>query len=226
MLLAIDTATHTSSIALADASGVIAELTWRTRENHTQSLMPQLVHLLELVKASTKEIRAIAVSNGPGSFTGLRIGLSMAKGLAFSTHAVLIGVPTLDICASAAANCEQPICAVLQAGRGRYAAAVYNYENDALRRTSEYVFGTAKTLTEQLNQLLDAMRVCMIGEVEEPLRAALNESKSFSIAWSNTGSNVRRAGALAAIGWRRWQAGEVDNLATLAPYYIPTASLA
>ncbi|MCI0476781.1 MAG: tRNA (adenosine(37)-N6)-threonylcarbamoyltransferase complex dimerization subunit type 1 TsaB, partial [Anaerolineales bacterium] len=81
MLLAIDTATRTASIALYDAAGVHAETTWRSRENHTVELMAQVVRLFELAHATKEDVQAIGVALGPGSFTGLRVGMSVAKGL-------------------------------------------------------------------------------------------------------------------------------------------------
>src|SRR5438128_99563 len=100
MLLALDTSTNAPSIALYDERGIVGETTWRTHENHTRSLMPEIVRLMELVGTDVSALKAIGVATGPGSFTGLRIGLSAAKGLAYSLNLALIGVPTLDISAS------------------------------------------------------------------------------------------------------------------------------
>ncbi|HZQ05178.1 MAG TPA: tRNA (adenosine(37)-N6)-threonylcarbamoyltransferase complex dimerization subunit type 1 TsaB [Anaerolineae bacterium] len=228
MLLALDTSTHTSSVALYDEHGVIGETTWRSHENHTRSLMPELVRLMELAGAQVNDIRAIGVAMGPGSFTGLRIGLSAAKGLAFSLNAVVIGVPTLDISASIFTNQELPVWAVLQAGRKRYAAALYENQNGVMQRMSEYIFGTADGLTAQLGRHLDASteRVLVVGEIDEPLSDALHAVFTERVVLASDALNARRAGFLAAMAWRRWQAGEIDELTSLAPYYIPTASLA
>ena len=81
MILAIDTATRTASIALYDSSGVLAEESWRSRNNHSVEVMPAIMRLVERQGCSMSDLAGIAVSLGPGSFTGLRIGLSAAKGL-------------------------------------------------------------------------------------------------------------------------------------------------
>ena len=82
MLLAIDTATRTASVALFDERGVVGETTWHPRENHTRSLIPEVIRLLELCGGRIGEVNVVGAATGPGSFTGLRIGLSAAKGLA------------------------------------------------------------------------------------------------------------------------------------------------
>lgn len=231
MLLAIDTATHTASIALYDEQGVQGEVTWRRRETHTRSLMPELVRLLELTGQSVAAVRAIAVTTGPGSFTGLRSGLAAAKGLAFSLKADLIGVPTLDAVASAGMGLEArgtaqpPVCAVIQAGRARYGAALYENDGGAPRRVSDYLFGSAESVMALVRESVHGARLWVTGEVDAGLRQAFERGFGGTVIWQNPAFEVRRAGFVAALAWARWQAGQVDDIERLAPYYIPTAAL-
>ena len=97
LLLAIDTATHFAGLALYDGDSVLAESCWLSRNNHSVELMPALVRMLEQQKLSANDLAVVAVAIGPGSFTGLRIGLSTAKGLAKATSIPILGIPTLDI---------------------------------------------------------------------------------------------------------------------------------
>jgi tRNA threonylcarbamoyladenosine biosynthesis protein TsaB len=227
MLLALDTSTHTSSIALFDERGVLGEVTWQSHENHTRSLMPEIVRLMELVGTNTGELRAIGVATGPGSFTGLRIGLSAAKGLAFSLNAALVGVPTLDITASAFADQMLPTCAILHVGRGRYGAAIYENHNGIAQRVTDYMFGTAETLVTLLQiDFAKFSSILVTGEMDATVRDAFQKIAGDRVILTNDGMNVRRAGLLAALAWRRWRNEDTDDLQTLAPYYIPTASLA
>ncbi len=225
MLLAIDTATNVPSIALWDAQGIAGEITWRTHEHHTRSLMSEITRLLELSGAAVQNVETIAVASGPGSFTGLRIGLSAAKGLAYSLNANVLGVPTLDITAHMLSDQTLPVCAVMLAGRARYAAALYRIENDAPLRASDYFFGTADALAVQFSQDAPAQFV-LAGESDEDLRMHFKSHFGERVQLAHTAANVRRAGYLAELAWRRKQNGEADDLQTLAPYYIPTASLA
>lgn len=225
MLLAIDTATNVPGIALCAAHGILGETTWHTREHHTRSLMPEIVRLLQLLDANMQEVRAIAVSTGPGSFTGLRIGLSAAKGLAYSLNAALLGVPTLDVTASACALQNLPVCAVLRAGRGRYGATMYHINAGTPARASEYLFGSAETLAPQIAAAARGPFV-LNGEMEEDFVTALRAHVGERIVIAPRAFQIRRAGFLAELAWQRWQAGERDTIESLAPYYIPTAALA
>jgi tRNA threonylcarbamoyladenosine biosynthesis protein TsaB len=225
MLLAIDTATNVPSVALFSAQGILGEMTWQTREHHTRSLIPEIARLLELLAVDAKQIEAIATATGPGSFTGLRIGLSAAKGLAYSLNAALLGVPTLDITASACALQPLPVCAVMLAGRARYAAAIYHTDTQTPARASEYMFGLAETLAPQITAIVRG-QFLLTGETDDALCAQLRVHAGTRVSMPPRALQLRRAGVLAELAWRRWQAGERDELETLTPYYIPTAALA
>lgn len=239
MLLAIDTATGTASLALYDETGIIGETTWRTREHHTRSLMPELVRLLKLCEVNVSQLRAVAVSTGPGSFTGLRIGLSAAKGLALGLNLPLLGVPTLDAAAFAFADQPLPVWAVIQAGRGRYAGALYRYYGAHMPRVSDYVVGTAEEMAKHLDDRLrrgeegapmeasaGIETALVVGEVSAALRAALEARLGAQVVFANPAANTRRAGFLAALAWQRWKSNQSDDLSALAPYYLPTLTLA
>ncbi len=125
MLLAIDTSTETASLALFDEGEVIAELTWRSGRNHTVELLPNLVHLLRQAEASPPSISGIIVAKGPGSFNGLRVGVSTAKGLVYTLGIPLVGISSLEVAAFPYAHSGFPICPIPNAGRGESAAATY-----------------------------------------------------------------------------------------------------
>lgn len=241
MLLAIDTSTRAASIALYDERGVAGETTWHTRENHTRSLMPEVIRLLELCGRGIEEITAVAAATGPGSFTGLRIGLSAAKGLALGRGIPLIGIPTLDATAHAHSQYPGLIWAVLEAGRGRYGAALYVPHKGSAKRTSEYVFGGADEIVVQLKARLDESpigaesngggetskdrRVNVCGEVDESLQSQVLAALEGQVVIASAANSIRRAGMLAELAWGRQQLDAVDDVASLAPFYIPTAAL-
>src|SRR5690606_20526166 len=100
MLLAIDTATRSLSLALHDGDTVIAEQMWRTGNRHNALLAPAIQQMMDVCDVTMQDITAIAVTTGPGSYTGLRIGVAFAKGLAAVNNLPLIGVSTLDMLAA------------------------------------------------------------------------------------------------------------------------------
>ena len=95
--LAMDTATDIAGLALAEPGQVVAEMTWPARRNHTQQLLPGLLHLLAQAKVDLEDLDGIIVAQGPGSFTGLRVGFAIAKGLAYGLGLPLVGVSTLEV---------------------------------------------------------------------------------------------------------------------------------
>ena len=140
LLLGIDTSTFFGSIALTDSDKVIAEHNVNLKTTHSERLLPGIKNLLQETGFTLKQINAIAITIGPGSFTGLRIGLSTAKALAAATGKPLIGVSTLDVLAAGVFAGEGLICAVLDARRGELYTALYrNNPAGQLVRESEYL---------------------------------------------------------------------------------------
>ncbi len=123
MQLAIDTSTDTASLALVRDGDLVAELTWRCGQNHTRQLLPNLEHLLHQFDLSPQALTGIIVARGPGSFNGLRVGISVAKGLAFSLGVPIVGISTLEVEAYQHAETGLPVCPVFNAGRGEIATA-------------------------------------------------------------------------------------------------------
>lgn len=137
ILLAIDTSTRNVGLALFDGTQVLAEYTWNSADHHTVELAPAVQDLLTRVHVNFGSIRAIGVALGPGSFTGLRIGLAFAKGIALALKIPVIGIPSLDILAAAQPPFHIPLAAVLRAGRGRLAVGWYQPVNSPQLYPSE-----------------------------------------------------------------------------------------
>ena len=125
MQIAIDTSTDIASLALVQGDEILAELTWHCGQNHTVELYPRLDFLIEKSGRDIKTADCIFVAKGPGSFNGLRVGVSAAKGLAFSLGIPIIGIGTLEATAYQHAETGLPVCAIQNAGREEIAAAIY-----------------------------------------------------------------------------------------------------
>ena len=216
IILAIDTATEFASAALYDQeTGTIAEASWHTSMNHTVELMPTISRIMESQAIAPQQLHGVAVALGPGSFTGLRIGLSVAKGLCLSLGIPIAGIPTLDIVAYAHYGQSLPICAVLQAGRGRICVALYRREDGDWQRITDYHLATI----EQVSNLVTG-RTLFCGEIDSPLRASLTARLGEQAAIASPASSLRRAGYLAELGWKRLRASGGDDLASLEPLYL------
>jgi tRNA threonylcarbamoyladenosine biosynthesis protein TsaB len=215
-VLAIDTATELASVALYDEEmGPRAESTWCTSMNHTVELMPTIVLMLERQGLKAEQLDGLAVALGPGSFTGLRIGLSVAKGLSLSLGIPIVGIPTLDILAYAHYRQELPICAMIQAGRGRICVAFYERFETGWQRLTDYHLATVEQLRTQTK---DTTLFC--GEIDSSLSELLQDGMRGRAVIASPASSLRRAGYLAELGWIRLQSGESDDLITLEPLYL------
>jgi tRNA threonylcarbamoyladenosine biosynthesis protein TsaB len=215
LILAIDTATAAISMALHDGSAVIAERTWRAPGHHTVELSPGLYGMLEHAGVKVRDVQAIAVALGPGSYTGLRIGMSLAKGIALTCNPPipLIGVPTLDIVAAAQPHQAERLWAVSQAGRGRVNAALYQWQDDGWQAAETPILVSWAELAGRIDDVVQVS-----GEVDQAgMDALLGSGRRVIIA--SPAQGLRRAGYLAEIGRKRFDAGQIDSPATLAPMY-------
>jgi len=217
MLLAVDTATRMMGLALYDGIRVRSERTWSSNRYHTVELAPAVEQILADADMTTKKLKAVGVATGPGSFTALRIGLAFAKGLAFSEHIPLIGIPTLDIVAAAQPLAEMPLAAVLQAGRKRLSVGWYTLEEDRWQATDKH---ENLTIDEFIAAIEEPTWVC--GELNAEFRKRLSgeESENENVILASPAQSLRRPGYLAALAWERWGAGDVDDPAVLAPFYL------
>jgi len=219
LLLAIDTATRMASLALDDGARVRVELSWESSDHHTVELTPRIAGMLAQLQVTVNDLAGIAVSLGPGSFTGLRVGLAAAKGLAISRGLALVGVPTLDIVAQAMRDSRLPVVAVLAAGRGRLCAARYRLGDGGFQQDGPAWLTTAHELGADWDE---KTRVC--GELSADERRQLQARLGSRIELASSAASLRRAGYLAELGWARLRAGKTDDPATLAPIYLQTPS--
>ncbi len=130
ILLALDTSTRNVGLALFDGVQILCESTWVSKDYHTVELAPAVEEAFRKAGLAREGIGALAVALGPGSFTGLRIGLALAKGMALARHLPIIGIPSLDILAAAQPVLDLPLAVVLRAGRGRLAVGWYCAEQN------------------------------------------------------------------------------------------------
>lgn len=214
MILAFDTATRSMSLALHDGGQIWYETTWRTANNHTVELVPAIRQALHHNHISPGDLTAVAVSQGPGSFTGLRIGLGVAKGLAVAQGIGLVMIPTLDIVAAGAPRYPHPLIAVLQAGRGRICAQRFTWTEAGWRPAEDAIITGWAALLDAIDR-----PTAVAGEIDDAAHALLAESEKPIVVVSGAYS-LRRAGFLAELAWERVRAGALDDPATTTPIYL------
>jgi len=216
MLLALDTSTRLAGIALYDGErGLIAERTWYSANRHTVELMPQVEELLRQAGAAASDLQAVATALGPGSFTGLRVALAAAKGLALARGLVLLGVPTLDAVAYPLSYQELPVVAIVQAGRGRVCWARYGHGPDGWGAQTPYGLSTVAGLAAEVR-----LPVIFTGEMLPATCAALLADAGEGARCLPPALATRRAGHLAELAWGRFRRGESDDIVSLSPIYL------
>ena len=217
-VLALETATLVSGVALATESSLFAAWKLETAKTHSELLLPHVEMLLQAAQVEKQELKAVAVSLGPGSFTGLRIGLATAKALAYALRIPLIGVPTLE---ALAYNCPVPgvlLSPFLDAQKGNVYQGRYHIENG---RVVEVQPPRVVAFQKALEELVaDGEPAMALGEgvawLQQPEYKALQEAlvpTPLSVA-------MPRAASVAALAWQRLQQGDSDEAMTLEPMYI------
>lgn len=210
ILLAIDSATDLASVALYDGGRVLAEVSWHSARRHTVELMPQVDSLCTSMGLTAADLSGLAVAVGPGSFTGIRVALSLAKGIAGARQLPLFGVSTLDAIAHPHHGQPLPVTALVQAGRGRVCWAHYTPDAGTPARISsvEAVAQATRGSTLFAGEILPATRATLVAQLG---------SQAYFVSPALT---LRRASYLAEIAWPRFLAGTSDDLASLAPIYL------
>jgi tRNA threonylcarbamoyladenosine biosynthesis protein TsaB len=209
LLLSLDTSTSTASVALFDGRRVLSESTWLAGREHSTRLLVEVEIALERVGKRAEDLTGLVVARGPGSFTGVRVALSVAKGIAAGLGLPLWGVNSLDVVAHAAGPVEVPVRAVLEAGRGRYATALYS--------RGQCVETPRLASIPQLVELI-AEPTFLIGELSQDVRDHLEQNPLARLADPAVG--LRRAGFLAELGWRLAQSGDRGDARELDALYI------
>ena len=217
LLLAIETATDVCSAALHDGSRVLTDASVHIPRSHAARLAPLIDHLLSSIGARPMDLDAVAVSSGPGSYTGLRIGASIAKGLAFSADAALVAVPSLEAAARAAwpGSGFAPILAAFPSRRGEIYAARYRPEADGLVLLDE---PAALVLTE-VNDWAPSGddELTLVGPASEAAATALRALGRTRLAVLDTPVS---AVAVATLGAERLADGRIENVAAWEPFYL------
>ncbi|CQR72161.1 tRNA threonylcarbamoyladenosine biosynthesis protein TsaB [Sporomusa ovata DSM 2662] len=210
-ILAIDTATLVSSVAIATPDTLVAELTIQTRKTHSERLMPHIASLLSMAEITQTSLKAVAVSIGPGSFTGLRIGLATAKALTYALNIPLIGVPTL---AALAFSCPVPgviLAPMLDAQKGNVYLGLYEWREDAVYEIQPprvMAFAAAQAELGKLEK-----PALMLGEAAVMHKADIVHPVPPHVI-------MPRAGSVAVMAQVMYVQGIRHDVAALEPLYI------
>lgn len=222
MLLAIDTATHLSSIALFDGRNLLAEDTWMSTGSHSVELAPAVQRLLQRVSRPPEQLTGLAVCIGPGTYTGLRIGVALAKGIAGARSLPLAGLTTMQILAAGQPQLSGGLVTVVQAGRGRIITQPHQWRKGHWQARGEAQIMDWETLIGNIDGPAH-----ITGEVDETGHQALAEAaaRGVPVMLVPAAFRLRRAGFLAQEAWALLAADrDAYKAERVVPVYVQTQS--
>ena len=216
MELSIDTSTRYASVALSERGAVTMEVAWRSQQNHSVELVPNIRGLMEMAGVGIEEVNAVFVAKGPGGFSALRVGLSVAKSLAEARSIPIAGISTLDVEAFPYLGLGLPVCALIDAGRTMVYATSYSSEGDTGGGSGE----DCKAFTH--DDFLDSARPSTLycGEAAHTMEGPLRERLGAALVLKRPPLPTRRPAVLAQLGYQKLEAGQADSLDSLQPIYV------
>lgn len=214
-LLAIDTATPICGVALANHGSVEAAVSLDIGQTHTRTIMDAIMSIMRFCGIDLQQIDGFAVTQGPGSFTGLRIGISTVKGLAMAMDKPMTGVSTLETLANQAHTECELICPMIDARRGEVYWTLFHRQQGELTTLLPEQVGPAEKALEQIDATC-----CFIGNGALAYRHTLEPLVHTSGQWVSDDESRLSPAAVARIGWRLFQSGQSIDPALFAPVYL------
>ncbi len=214
-ILALDTATTSCSVAVTDEGSVCAESTTHKNQTHSKHLMEMIDSVLKNAGLGVGDMDGFAVTIGPGSFTGLRIGISTIKGLAFAVDKPVVGISSLETLAWQSADRAHLIGPLLDARKAQVYCATYRFSEDRL------VEQTPACAEEPEGFVRKIKEPCMfIGSGAELYRQRIKSILGEMAHFAPHDQNIIKAASIAFLSMKRFKAGDTDGVADLIPHYI------
>jgi len=218
-VLAVNSATSVASVAVVNEEKVVSEFFLNTSKTHSERLMPLIHELLKYSDLELSNIDAFAVAIGPGSFTGLRIGLATVKGLAFFTQKPVVGISTLDGLAANLPYAGGLICPVIYSKSNEIYTAIYINSACGLERISPYLAVSPKKLVLLLEQF-DRRKITFLGDAIDMFSEDLLKKLGSGLRFAPKEHRMPKASAIGCLGIEKLKKGQIDKLEKLVPFYI------
>lgn len=221
-ILALDSSGLVASVALAEDDTLIAEYTIQYKKTHSQTLLPMLEEIRDMVELDLSTVDAIAVAAGPGSFTGLRIGSATAKGLAFAMEKPIVPVPTLEGLAYQMYGTDALVCPIMDARRSQVYTGIYEFveEKDGydMRVIKEQCATAFDEIAEELNRL--GRKVIFLGDGVPVFKERMTQVMQVPYVLAPAHRNRQSAACIAALGSVYYAQGRAVSGAEHVPEYL------
>ena len=217
-ILAIESSGLVASVAVATETVLLAEYTVNFKKTHSQTLLPMVEEIISMLGIELSEVDAIAVAEGPGSFTGLRIGSATAKGLGLALNKPIIPVPTTQGIAANIYGAEGVICPLMDAKRNQVYTGLYRYNTDGFQIVEDQMAISIEEIIEIVNKIGE--KVTYLGDGVEVFSSILKEKTTVPFSFAPVHCSKQRAGALAMRAIELYYAGVVQTAAEHEPNYL------
>ena len=221
-ILGIDSSGLVASVAVVENDNLLAEYTVNYKKTHSQTLLPMLDEICRMIELDLASVDAIAVSQGPGSFTGLRIGSATAKGLGLALKKPLIGIPTVEGLAYNLYGVQGYICPIMDARRNQVYTGIYAFgnvfEKDDMTVVEDQMAINIEELIEKLNER--NVPVTFLGDGVNVYKKKIEEKIKVPYTYAPAHMNKQRAGAVAALGAKYFAQGRYETAREHQPDYL------
>lgn len=214
-ILGIDTATMISGIGVTEDGEIVADFRYDVKLTHSEVLLSYIEKLIKKLKLKLENFDGFSVSIGPGSFTGLRIGLATIKGLGFASGKPIVGIPTLDALAFGSRGCIYPLVPVLDAKKKQVYAAVYHTQDNEIKRKTSYFVVDPSDLIQRIPE-----EVAFTGPGINVFRSEIKKKMGKKAHFLRGEKTLPSGAAVAYMGWEKIKQGEKDDLLLLEPIYV------
>lgn len=219
-ILAIDTSTMLGGIAIMDESLLIAESRLNVKSTHSERLMTEIEHCLKQSGIKISDIDVFAVATGPGSFTGLRIGLSTVKGFSYATGKQIVSVPTLEALAWNFPYSKYPVCTMLDARKKEVYAGLFKWEEENFIRLINETPAKPEEFARDALRVTHDDKFIFAGEGAALYRDKIIEVMGEKAVFASLEKTVPSPANVAVLGFKKAKAGEFSEPISLIPMYI------
>ena len=217
-ILAVDTSSQVAAVAVLDGNKLLGEYLINHKMEHSKKLMPMIIELMKTLELKPGDIDVYAASTGPGSFTGLRIGVTTVKAMAYAAQKPVIGIPALDGLAFNIPVCASLVCPIMDARNGQVYTAIYKKEMDRQVKLTEY-------MGIHISDLIPLIKgrnhnTVFVGDAVYMHRDYLKKELREACEFAPPHLVHQRASSIAQIALERASAGELEDCFGMVPFYL------
>lgn len=217
-ILALDSSGLVAGVAVTEDDNLLGEYTINYKKTHSQTLLPMLDEVAKMIELDLNTIDVIAVSAGPGSFTGLRIGSATAKGLALALNKQIVSVPTVDALAYNLWGCGEQICPLMDARRQQTYTGLYTFSDGQMQTLLPQCAVGIDEITAKINE--SGKKTVFLGDGVPVFADYLKENLQVPYLFGPAHCNKQRAACVAVLGGILYQQGKAEDAAAHKPDYL------